>query len=153
MDEIFGAINFIAKIVRKSGVAPRQDAEFFAVEQDYVFVYAREIDNLEINLEPVKNLDTYTLSDKHESKRGKYKLNKLDRGTKQWSASLRYPIIAPDGSKIWPGGREENTRWIWTWSKEKFQWGIENDFIVFRKSRGGGVECLSQTIPKSGQRK
>ena len=144
MDEIFGQENFVAQIARKSGVAPRQDAEFFATEQDYVICYAKDREKVQINLEPVKNLDTYTLSDKHESERGKYKLNKLDRGTKQWSASLRYPITDPDGGKIWPGGREENTRWIWTWSKEKFQWGIENEFIVFKKSRGGWNVYLKQ---------
>ncbi len=137
MDEIFGSCNFVAQIVRKSGVAPRQDAEFFATEHDYVFCYAKNIDTLQINLEPVKNLDTYTFTDEHESHRGKYKLNKLDRGTKQWSASLRYPITAPDGTKIWPGGQEENTRWIWTWSESKFQWGIQNDFIIFKKNREG----------------
>jgi len=66
--------------------------------------------------------------------RGKYKLNKLDRGTKSFSDNLVYPIKTPDGSVIYPGDGKQG--WIWTWSKEKLKWGVKNDFIIFNKVNG-----------------
>lgn len=48
---------------------------------------------------------------------------------------MDYPITAPDGTIIYSGGTfgKPNT---WRWSKEKFDWGIENDYIVFKENKG-----------------
>ena len=49
---------------------------------------------------------------------------------------MNYPIECPDGTITYPNGRTEfiNDGWIWTWGKEKLEWGLKNGFIVFRKS-------------------
>jgi adenine-specific DNA-methyltransferase len=130
-DDVFGETNFIANFIRKSGVAPRHDAKYISTQHDYILCYAKNIKNTKINMLYVGADLSYTLIDDHLKTRGKYKLNKLDRGTKSFSESLVYPIKTPDGSLIYPGDGREG--WIWTWSKEKLKWGIENDFIVFKK--------------------
>ena len=98
----------------------------------------------------------FKYEDKHLGYRGKFDLNQLDRGSIQYSESLDYPIIiekgtvieifdgktfkklpAPERIEIWPGGDPHDKRWIFRWSEEKVKWGIENDFIVFRKDREG----------------
>ena len=137
MNEIFGENNFVAQFVRKTATSPRMDAKHIATEHDCVICYAREIDNLEVNQLLAENMDTYPFADKHESERGKYKLNKLDRGSIGGDEKMRYPITAPDGSTIWAGGDRSRTNWRWRWAEAKLKWGIENDFIVFRKSREG----------------
>lgn len=45
-----------------------------------------------------------------------------------------YEIIAPDGTIIKTGDGKEG--WCWRWSKEKFEWGLENGYIVFKKQKG-----------------
>lgn len=42
MDEIFGEENFVAVLVRKSGIAPRQDAKYIAIQHDYVVCYSKK---------------------------------------------------------------------------------------------------------------
>jgi adenine-specific DNA-methyltransferase len=47
---------------------------------------------------------------------------------------MDYPIVLPNGKEIWAGGKKgpPNT---WRWSKEKFEWGVKNGFIVFKDDK------------------
>ena len=101
----------------------------------------KKIDQLVVN-QKLSTSKGFDFEDKHINIRGKYRLNKLDRGSIQYSKSLDYPILAPDGTEIWPGGSSEDKRWVWRWSKEKVEWGIKNDFIVFKKGKNGGMAGL-----------
>ncbi|MDI6701050.1 MAG: site-specific DNA-methyltransferase [bacterium] len=151
MDEIFGEENFVACFSRKSGIAPRQDAKYLAVSQDYILLYSKNKNIVSLNRKKAC-IDRLKYKDKHFEQRGLFDLNQLDRGSIQYSESLDYPIIietgetieifddkqfiktqAPERIEIWPGGDPLDKRWIFRWSKEKVEWGIENDFIVFRK--------------------
>ncbi len=153
-DEIFGENNFVANFVRKSGTAPRQDIKHIANYHDYILCYAKNIDKAKINRK-IADISRLRQEDEYLGERGKFDLNQLDRGSKQYSKSLDYsvkipketPIIvlegksfnkiqAPEDIEIWPKGDPEDRRWIFTWSKEKVEWGIQNDFIVFRKING-----------------
>lgn len=132
-DDVFGENNFICKFVRKSGISPRLDAKFISVEDDLILFYAKNISKLNINKMRLSNDDTYNLSDEYVNYRGKYKLNKLDRGSISYSSNMDYPIMAPDNTEIYPGGKKEYNGWCWRWSKEKVEWGLKNGFIVIKK--------------------
>ena len=82
------------------------------------------------------DVNRYRLSDEYIVKRGKHYIDNLDRGSLQYSDSLNYGIEAPDGTIIYPNDRTEfkNDGWIWTWSKQKVEWGMKNGFIVFRQN-------------------
>jgi len=134
MDEIFGEENFVAVLVRKSGIAPRQDAKYIAIQHDYVICYSKNINEVKINRK-ISETEGFNFEDEYVNERGKFRLNKLDRGSIHYSEELDYPITAPDGSEIWPGGDPEDKRWTWRWSRDKVKWGIENGFIVFKKGR------------------
>jgi len=154
-NQVFNEDNFIATFVRKSGTAPRQDIKHIANSHDYVICYSKNIEKVKIN-KKVADMLRFKYEDKHLGYRGKFDLNQLDRGSIQYSESLDYPIIiekgtvieifdgktfkklpAPERIEIWPGGDPHDKRWIFRWSEEKVKWGIENDFIVFRKDREG----------------
>ena len=64
-------------------------------------------------------------------------MDKLDskRVGVHYSEALNYPLAMPDGSVQWPGGFAEKSTagWNWLWSKTKVEWGVANDFIVFKK--------------------
>jgi adenine-specific DNA-methyltransferase len=49
LDEIFGKENFVANIIWQKSYAPRNDARFFSVDQDYILVYAKDIERFKIN--------------------------------------------------------------------------------------------------------
>ncbi len=136
-DEVFGEENFVCEFIRKSGVSARLDSKYVSVESDYVLMYAKNKPQLELNQMTSENMDTYSLQDEFVERRGKYKLNKLDRGSISYSESLDYPIKAPNGELIYPGGTKEKNGWCWRWSKEKLEWGLKSGFIEIKKSTNG----------------
>ena len=132
MDEIFGGENFVCEIVRKVSSSPRIDAKHISISTDKILFYAKNISRLRINREKYE-LKGYDQTDKHLENRGKYKLNKMDRGSIRYSSSMDYPIEAPDKTLIYPGGTSEKTNWCWRWSQKKVKWGLEYDYIEFKK--------------------
>lgn len=136
-DEVFGEENFVCEFIRKSGVSPRLDAKHISVENDYIVMYTKDKFGISLNQMSSENFDSYTLKDDYFSYRGNYKLNKLDRGSISYSDSLDYPITAPNGELIYPGGTSEKNGWCWRWSKEKFDWGLKNGFIEIKNGKNG----------------
>lgn len=132
-DEVFGGKNFICNFIRKNKAGSGHDSANIAVEFDYVLCYVKDFQLCKINQEivDVKSDDKYKYEDEYVGRRGKYYLRDLDyRGS--YSEGLDYPIETPDGTVIYSGGKfgRPNT---WRWSKQKFDWGKENGFIVFQK--------------------
>lgn len=139
-DEVFGASNFVANIIWKSTPGSNTGQQLKTVTE-YVLLYSKYMPMCDISAIPIGNADKYVLEDSHKRRRGKFILNKLDRRMtgSHYSPSLFYSIQAPDGTDIFPGGSEKNVdNWNFRWSKNKVQWGIENDFIVFKKKEEGG---------------
>ena len=71
----------------------------------------------------------------------------LDYDSLQYSTSLDYPIEI-QGHVLYPGssydnylerkrGNHKRADWAWRWSKDLFQFGLENGFIVLKKSKNG----------------
>lgn len=135
-NKIFGEENFIAQFIRKNKAGAGHDSGQIAIEFDYMLCFAKNKKEVVFEKEilDVKNDPKYKLKDKHVAHRGKYYLRDLDyKGS--YSESGDYPIFTPDNTEIYPGGKfgKPNT---WRWSREKVEWGIKNDYIVFKKSRG-----------------
>lgn len=139
-DEAFGARNFVAEFNwrKKTGA---NDAKDIAVVTETILLYARNHEHTikeEIWKRDEDSIEQsrYTLTDEFVNERGKFYYDTLDRGGLQYSDSLNYGIKAPDGGIIYPNGRDTfiNDGWIWKWSKEKIEWGLENKFLSFVKS-------------------
>ena len=134
-DEIFGEDNLVAIFIRKSAVSSKNDTKLIAKQNDYVICYAKNIKQLKMNKKNTTNFKNYKYEDEFVETRGRYKLYRLDRGSLVYSKSQVYPIKTPDNNFILPGeGKNGKEKWIWTWSKNKVKWGIENKFIVFKKN-------------------
>ena len=133
-DDVFGADNFICNFVRKNKAGSGHDSSKIAIEFDYIMCYAKNNLTININQEKVdtENDSKYRLEDEYVANRGRYYLRDLDyKGS--YSEKLDYGIKAPDGTIIYSGDAfgKPNT---WRWSKEKFEWGLKNGYIVFKKS-------------------
>lgn len=133
-DEIFGEKNFVANFIRKCKTGSGHDSGKIAVEFDYMLCYNKDSTRQKFNKQhlDVEADAKYRYQDTFVSHRGKYYLRDLDyKGS--YSPTLDYPITAPDGTELWPGGAfgRPNT---WRWSREKLEWGLQHDFIVFRRN-------------------
>jgi len=139
-DEIFGSSNFIAqfpRITKKSG----KTTENIAKNHDYVLSYSKT-KNPRIYL-PKHTDEGFKFEDEYINERGKYKLNQtLDYDSLSYSSSLDYPIEI-DGKTFYPGqsrekyldrksGQHARADWAWRWSKELFDFGYDNGFIVVK---------------------
>lgn len=133
MDEIFIEDNFIAGLVwtNKEG-GGGSDSKHFKIKHEHILCYGKNKEEAELNQEIVNEDNGYSYEDKYIKQRGKYKLIKLSSRSLGYIKSLDYPIKCPDGKLINPN-RDNNKIARWRWSKQKFEWGIKNDFIEFKK--------------------
>ena len=129
MDEVFQPDNFIATLTWRKKRVRGRGAKLILPQTEYVYIYAKNISNLEIFSEPLtlEMLNEYTFEDE----KGKYKLIPLAKsGTSQSPRPhLVYKITAPDGTDIQCPTHQ------WRWSKETLKREIENNNVVFRKSK------------------
>ncbi len=136
-DEIFGRENFVASIVwanTQGGIG--SDSRFFRKKHEYILCYTPNKDMTSIYGQKITDTEKYNLSDQFENSRGKFLLKDLCVGSLGYVPSLDFPITAPNGTKIYPNnGTEKINRW--RWNKEKVAWGIENQFIEFKKKQNG----------------
>ena len=137
LDLIYGRDNFVAQLIwaNKEG-GGGSDSKHFRIKHEYIIVYARNITYCVINGVEISNIERYTKSDAYVNTRGKYYLQQLGMGSLGYIASLDFPIVAPDGTDVYPNkdGRQINR---WRWSREKVEWGLKNDYIEFSKDKNG----------------
>ena len=134
--EIFGEHNFLANIVwanREGGGG--SDSTTFKSKHEYLLAYARSRDNSEIYGDETKEDKSYAYEDEFVEERGRYKLIKLGSFSIQYSKSMDYEIKNEDGSISVPS--ENGRRGIWRWSRDKYEWGLKNGFIVKKKRDDG----------------
>ena len=158
--EIFGDNNFIGCLPRVSKKAGKT-TDSIARNHDYLVLFSKTSDPL--FYQPSHTDEGFKFSDEHENERGKYKLNQtLDYDSLQYSESLDYPITI-DGKIYYPGqsydnylkrksGEHSRADWAWRWSKELFDFGYKNDFIVLKKY-AGHARIYTKTYQKAAIKK
>lgn len=133
-DEIFGETNFIVdlKWANKEG-GGSSDSRHFRVKDEHILIYGKLKTLVSIKGLPVSDIDRYRGKDKYLESRGPFQLIKLDSASIQYSESLDYYILMPDGQRI--KASTDKQRKSWRWSKEKFEWGLENGYVEIKKDR------------------
>ncbi len=147
-DEIFGEKNFVSQMVWKSKPQGGNDNAHIITEHEYVLVFAKDIERLEIVGRKLLN-NKYKLFDEYKEIRGGHHVAKLDLSTLPYRYNLDYPIKAPDGSEIYPGQvskkeweerrkkKNSDYDWRWRWSEIKFDESVKKGFVVFKKGHKG----------------
>ncbi|NLZ96014.1 MAG: site-specific DNA-methyltransferase, partial [Bacteroidales bacterium] len=145
MNEVFGEENFLAEFPRVTKRAGKT-TDLIAKNTDYVITYGKS-ELIDLNKNPFED-DGYRHTDEFESERGKYKLSQtLDYGSIQYSPSLDYEIYIDD-YVFRPGNvtaeeqlerqkRNPASDFCWRWSKDLYEFGLKNGFIVVRESARG----------------
>lgn len=133
-NEIFGETNFVADLIwaNKEG-GGSSDSKLFRIKHEHILCFAKNIEFTEVVGIPVSNVERYKGEDEYVQIRGKYYLQKLGMGSIQYSPSLDYPIVAPDGSTIYPSDNNGGKKACWRWSKEKYEKNKMLGFVEIKK--------------------
>lgn len=135
-NEIFGEANFVANMIWQSTAGSNTGTDIVTVTEN-ILVYTKCRSKFEFDGK-ITDDETFSLVDEYVDVRGKYALDKMDRRrvAGHYSEALNFPIEMPDGSSRWPGGTSERNSegWNYLWSKTKVKWGLDNGYIVFKKS-------------------
>lgn len=116
MDEIFGRRNFVGSIIWEKADSPKMDPKFFSTRHDTILVFAKDIDKLKLNREKSDEIPEHYNKVDEDGK--KYYLKPMRVMGGNVSESLFYPMIAPDGSEVWPIS-SQGQKTCWRWSKKK----------------------------------
>ncbi len=138
-DEVFGENNFISNIVWQSTAGSNTGTEIVTITEN-ILVYTKFRQSCQFDGEP-SDEGNYTFADEYVETRGRYSLDKMDRRRVggHYSEALNFPIEMPDGTLRYPGGTEQPSTegWNYLWSRTKVKWGLDNGFVVFKKSKEG----------------
>lgn len=153
-DQIFGEENFVACMARRTKSSGKT-TNHISANHDYLIIYAKNIAT--VGIVGLPHIDEgFKYEDEFVKTRGKYKLNQtLDYDSLSYSASLDYPIEL-DGQTFYPGqsyekylerqnGNHQRADWAWRWSKELFEFGYKNGFIVVKRKNDGTARIYTKT--------
>ena len=139
MDEIFGEENFVATSLWQKNYSPKNTAEFFSSDHDYVLIYAKNkgtlemgsLDRTEAQEGRYKNLDN--------DPRGPWKTSDLS-ARNPYSEGL-YPLETPSGRKI-DGPPRGN---YWRVSKTKFE-ELDRDGRIWWGKDGNSIPQIKRFL-------
>lgn len=145
-DKIFGEDNFIANLIWKSKSGGANDSRFFAVDHEYVFIYAKNNKRLKFGLDADGSVSTlYNLQDEN----GWYSLDRLDKQSLGYLKSLDFPIKGTDG-RIYTVQHKNMDHKVarWRWGKDTVKERLnelvfKNGFVYTKNYKKEGV------IPRS----
>ena len=132
-DEIFGESNFVGCICRATGTTTGQDANKIGSSLDYCLVYSKSSD-FELNGLDMEEKDLKRFNEKDE--RGLYSTLQLRKtgnaDTREERPNMFYPVIAPDGSEVYPFGP---TGYLSRWrvGKDSYEKLLADNMIVWKK--------------------
>jgi len=131
-NEIFGSNNFIAQLIWKKRYQGAKEKRV-VILHEYTFMYAKNTEKIESLFIPASEemiKRNYKYTDENINVRGPYRTQPLEAGNSMEDRlNLRDPIIAPDGTLIYP-------RRQWIWGKERIDDAIEHNEIGFSKRDG-----------------
>lgn len=124
MDEVFGEENFVAEVVWQRTFASKNDAKYFSTEHEYILLFAKDIESLNINLLQRSEKQNARYVNPDNDIRGPWTSTDLLR--MEHRNNSVYPILSPTG-KVWipqPGTS-------WRHPEAEMKLLIENNEITF----------------------
>ncbi|MBD5095026.1 MAG: site-specific DNA-methyltransferase [Subdoligranulum sp.] len=142
-DDVFGENNFLGSFIWHKKLTGGYDNDAVNTQHDYILTYARDAESFAVNLRSEDS--KYKLVDEKTGK--KFKWDSLwNVGGLTYSASLDYPIEAPDGTEIWPIGQRGVSFWLW--SRERVE--AERDSLKFSKDKYGNWKVYKKVFASEG---
>lgn len=115
-DEVFGVDLFVGNAIWEKADSPRMDVTGFSVRHDYILVYGMR--DFELKRLPVNEIPEHYNRIDEQGRRYYTKPMRIMGG--HISESLFYPMIAPDGTEVYPYDKK-GAKSGWRWSKKKVE--------------------------------
>lgn len=127
-NEVFGEGNHLATFIWKSKSGGANDSGQVAVDHEYIVCFSRQTTDKSLGFDPEA---VATTSYNQEDERGRYSLERLDKQNLQYSKSMDYDLVGPDGATYKLEHRDPTQpNAIWRWSKKKVEDNL--DSLVFK---------------------
>ena len=151
-DEIFGEENFVAQFVWK-GRGGKQDSKYCVLLHEYILCFAKSISEFNAG-EEVKKDEKYLKLDINKNRYYKTQLlRKWGSNSKRSDRpNLFYPIIAPDGTQVYPM-LSEHEEGRWRWGKETMAKAINDNNVEFIKKNNEWIPYEKIYEPLKGEEK
>ena len=136
-DQVFGEKNFVGMITRATGTTTGQDTGSLGKASDYILIFSN-ISNYEIGGIPLsdKDLERYDMKDE----KGNFSILQLRRtggeDRREDRPTMFFPIIAPDGSEIYPYG-PTGYESRWRVGPDKVRKMIDENLLYFKQDDNG----------------
>jgi adenine-specific DNA-methyltransferase len=101
MDEVFGEENIVATIIWQKVFSPKNTAQFFSVDHDYVLVYARDLNVWKPNLLPRSEEADSRYKNPDNDPLGPW--TSSDLTARNYYSKGMYEVTGPTGKKFGPG--------------------------------------------------
>lgn len=150
-DEVFGRANFVANCLWQKVYSERMDARGFSVSHDHLLVYQKSDRFFPCQLPKDQNAAQFGFYDEAANKyyRRRSLRKEGSESLRQDRPSMWYPILAPDGSDIWPV-KPDGTEGRWRWKKENVPTNLEQ--IEFIRKDGRWEIYVKQYLEESPSR-
>jgi adenine-specific DNA-methyltransferase len=141
LNEVFGESNFVGQIAVSKGTTTGQDANDIGSSIDFLLVFARNKTNYIPNGLPLSEDDIARFNQQDE--KGLYSVlqfRKTGNGDRREDRpNLYYPIVAPDGSEVFPigpGGYQSR----WRAAREQYELWVDQDMIQWKLDSDGAYK-------------
>ena len=136
MDEIFGPENFLSTFIWKKKAGGGDDSDHVAAEHEYILCYAR--DEAHSELASILH-ESPSMTAKYNRQEGgrRYYLERMDKTSLTYNASMDYEIDCPDGTQVKPPQpNSAHPTTIWRWGRETVK--ARRDELIFERDKKTG---------------
>lgn len=141
-DEVFGDSNFVGCISRATGTTTGQDANKIGSSLDYCVVYSKSsaftLNGIDMDEKDMKRFSESDAKGRYSTLQLR-KTGNADR--KEDRPNMFYPVIAPDGSEVYPFGPGDYLS-RWRVAKDSYDKLVKDDMIVWKKNDSGDLPTV-----------
>jgi hypothetical protein len=153
MDEIFGATNFVVNLIWQKMDSPSSNAlnRPFSNYHDHTIVYVRDSRQAKFNLLPKPDLlNAFPESDEQGRRFRSRQLRKNGKSARrQDRPTMWYPIIAPDGSEVFPIHPKEGWEGRWAVGRETYERLSQSGEILWKNRPYGWMAYTVEYAPSN----
>ncbi len=144
LDDVFGRRNFLASIIWQKVYSPKNSAKFFSDDHDYIYVYAKDVDECSIGLLARSAEQDARYRNPDNDPRGAWKTS--DLSARNFYGAGTYSIKTPSGREI----VRPPTGSYWRVSQEKF-WAMDRDNRIWWGEDGNSIPQIKRFLSEVKQ--
>ncbi len=144
IDEIFGADNFVATCIWQKNYSPKNSAQFFSEDHDYVLVIAKDKTQWRPNLLERTEAMEARYGNPDNDPRGPWKAS--DLSARNFYGEGTYPITCPSGRVV--DGPPPGT--YWRFKEERFL-GLDKDRRIWWGEDGSNIPAIKRFLSEVKQ--